>query len=178
MAYRFVTFAEGGNADYTVNGTDFKYLDLSQEEAETIMTEARGYEVLKSVIERYSHDEYGDYESLVESISYNLSDMRSISEKIWDKHQGSGDIIVVDERFFGVVFFTGLVDPEGKSELGFVPLEHKDSREGLTVYTSVSFAIMRREDLDVATGGRVAEGEYNGRVSTSWNTTYSLRRVR
>ena len=178
MAYRFVTFAEGGNADYTVNGTDFKYLDLSQEEAETIMTEARGYEVLKSVIERYSHDEYGDYESLVESISYNLSDMRSISEKIWDKHQGSGDIIVVDERFFGVVFFTGLVDPKGKSELGFVPLEHKDSREGLTVYTSVSFAIMRREDLDVATGGRVAEGEYNGRVSTSWNTTYSLRRVR
>ena len=54
MASRFVTFAKDGEADYTVCGVGFKYLDLSEEEAAAVRAQASAYRVRMTEIERYT----------------------------------------------------------------------------------------------------------------------------
>ena len=177
MAIRFVEFVkDGGAVDYTVNGFDFKYLDLSGDGADKIMAQASEYYVKMEKIERYTHEEYGSYEDVEEEIYYELTDLRSISEKIWTKEQGCGDIIVDGGEFFGVVFFTGFTDYREEEELGFVPLEHIDSRENLTRYCCVEFSILERKGVAIPQAYRKTEEDESpsGRSSTSWKTNYYL----
>ena len=174
MAHRFVTPTKEG-ADYTVDGVGFKYLVLSEEEADKIMREAAKYKVIKEEVERYSHDEYGDYESVEEVMHYEFADMRSLSEKIWLRSQGAGDIIVENGEFMGVVFFTGFTDYRELEELGVVPLEHLYSREKLTCYVSVEVSILLKKITDVqAYRSTVAQWAENGRSTTAYRTNFYL----
>lgn len=174
MASRFVAFAEEGEADYTVCGVGFRYLDLSEEEAASVRAQASAYKVRMTEIERYSHEEYGDYESVSEMIEYEFDEMRSLSEKVWQKTQGLGDIIVENGVFDGVVFFTGFPDYREREELGVIPLEHIGSRKGLSDYVSVDFGILRRVRADDEKPSRHIAGSENGRVTTSYNVCHSL----
>lgn len=178
MATRFVTFANQGEADYVINGYGFKYLDISGGDADKIMAQACDYQVKMVKTERYTHEEYGSYEDIVETHCYQLSEMLSLTEKIWSKEQGCGDIIVDGDSFFGVIFFTGFTDYREKEELGFIPMEHKDSRENLTKYCCVEFGILNRAETDLPQAYRKTEEDESesGRSSTSWKTNYYLNK--
>ncbi|MBQ8689520.1 MAG: hypothetical protein IJ515_04065 [Clostridia bacterium] len=176
MASRFVTFANDGEADYIVDGVGLKYVELSDEEASKVMESATEYKVQKIEIERYSHEEYGDYETVEKAINYEINEVKSLSEKIWKKKEGACDVIVGDGIFLGVVFFTGFTDYRGLEEFGFVPIEHIDSREGLTDYTSqnISILLCKASDLPQSTRSTTEQYTLSGRATTSYRTNFYL----
>ena len=175
MASRFVVFSEVSEADYTVDGLGFKYIDPTPEEVEKIINEVSKYKVRKETVHIYSHDDYGDYETGAEVIEYDLDKAKSLSEKIWKKSHGAADIIIHDTEFFGVVFFTGFTDYRETEEFGFVPIECKDSRENLTMYTSVQLSVFKcKNQKGNPQHSSDSIGDYNGRVSTSSKTGYYL----
>ena len=176
MASRFVTFANGGEADYIIDGVGLKYVELSDVDAGKIMKAATEYKVQKIEIEKYSHEEYGDYESVVEAIDYEIDEVKSLSEKIWKKKEGACDVIVADGKFIGVAFFTGFTDYRGLEEYGFIPIEHIASREGLTDYTSndISILLGSKSELPQSTRRTIEAYTLSGRATTSSRTGYSL----
>ena len=179
MASRFVTFANADEvADIVVDGYGFKYIEVSDEIKASVMQEALEYKVRMEKIERYTHEEYGSYDELLESRTYEFADMLSIKEKIWTKDQGCGEIIVVDGKFFGTLFFTGFPHYKETEDLGFIPFDYKDDRRSLSRYCSVDFSILKIMGVTLPQACRKTEEDESpsGRSSTSWRTNYYLEK--
>lgn len=175
MASRFVVF-ESECADYTIDGYGFKYIELTPDEESKIRGEVLAYKIRKVEIERYDHDDYGIYEEVSELIEYEINDIKSLSEKLWLEKEGACDIIVENGAFFGVVCFTGFTDYRGLIEYAFIPIEHINSRDVLTKYTSsdISILVCDGKSLNEATRRTTEEYSPSGRATTSYKTTYSL----
>ncbi len=178
MSSRFVVFAEGENADYTVDGVGVRYVEISEKEANGIINEASKYLVSRYTVQTYSHDEYGDYETTTDVTDYEICEIKSLSEKIWKRDEGACDLIVVDGKFWGVVFFTGFTDYRGKEEYGFVPIEMLHKRDNLTSYTHVSLSILKTEESGETQFSRKTAEKYEGRVATSDRTSYRIEKKR
>lgn len=176
MAIRFVVFADADSANYVIDGYGFKYVDFSEEEIATIMQDATQYNVVKREVEHYSHEEMGDYTTVTVVATYDLDKIKSISEKIWLRNEGAGDIIVADGKFFGVVFFTGFTDYRGKEEYGFIPLEYVHERKELSEYCLVRISILAREGADISNASMHFGSQETGRTIRSWDQNFHLEK--
>lgn len=176
MATRFVVFTDADSANYVIDGYGFKYVDFSAEEVATIMQTATQYKVVKREVEHYSHEEMGDYTTITEVATYELDKIKSVSEKIWLKNEGAGDIIVVDGKFFGVVFFTGFTDYRGKEEYGFIPLKYLHDRKDLSKYCSVRISILVRQGADISDATLHFAAQETGRTVRSWDQNFHLEK--
>ena len=177
MASRFITFTNSDEmADIVVDGYGFKFVEVSDEVKTSVMQEASKYEVKMEKIERYTHEEYGSYDEVIETRTYDFADMLSIKEKIWTKEQGCGEIIIVNGKFFGTLFFTGFPHYKETEDLGFVPFDYKDNRRDLSQYCSIDFSILKiaHENLPQACRKTEEDESPSGRSSTSWKTNYYL----
>ena len=175
MIPRFVVFTEINNADYVIDGYGFKYVNLSEDETTSIMQDATQYQVVKEEIENYSHEDMGNYTYVTEVASYELDNLKSVSEKIWLRSVGVGDIIVVDGKFFGVVFFTGFTDYREEEKYGFIPIEHLNDRKGLSKYSSPEISILTPKGSDISQATMHFSGEDTERTSRSWDVNFYLR---
>ena len=177
MATRFVVFTDVDSADYVINGFGFKYTDFPPEVVATIMQTATKYKVVKREVEHYSHEEMGDYTYVTEVATYELDKVKSVSEKIWLKNEGAGDIIVVDGKFFGVVFFTGFTDYRGKEEFGFIPLEHlQGGQKALSNYCLNNLSILVAEGTDIFNTPIHIAAQETGRTTRSWDKNFHLEK--
>jgi len=176
MSTRFVVFTDTAGADYVIDGYGFKYVYPSADKVEKIMQEATQYKVVKREVEHYSHEDMGNYTYVTEIATHELDKIKSVSEKIWLEHEGAGDIIVVDDAFWGVVFFTGFTDYRGKEEYGFIPLEHLHDRKGLTDYCSVQISVLVAAGMDLYNPTIHFEPQETGRTTRSWDQNFSLEK--
>ncbi len=176
MSARFVAFTEKENADYIIDGYGFKYVDFSSDVATTIMKDATQYKVIKIEVEHYSHEDMGDYTYETEVASYELDEVKSVSEKIWLENEGAGDIIVDDGKFFGVVFFTGFTDYRGEEQYGFIPLDYVHDRKDLTKYCSPEISILLPKGKDISQATMHITSEDTGRTSRSWDINFYLEK--
>lgn len=176
MANRFVGFADGKDADYTVCGTGFTYLELTEAEAEAVMATAAEYTVIETETHTYSHEEYGSYVDVEEIRRYDLAACKSLSEKIWEHDEKACDIIVADGVFLGVVFFTGFTDPSGLKKHAFVPTECIASGEIPGGKGFLKFNVFIRKDVRKAqTSYQTAETENaSGRSTSSYRRNFYL----
>ena len=118
----------------------------------------------------------GNYTYITEIATYELDKVKSVSEKIWLEHEGAGDIIVSNGRFFGVVFFTGFTDYRSKEEYGFIPLNHVNDRNGLTKYCSVQISILVAQGEDISNEAMRFEPQETGRTTRSWDQNFHLEK--
>ena len=176
MSTRFVAFTDTGSADYVIDGYGFKYVDLSSSEAKTVMEAATQYRVVKTEVEHYSHEDMGDYTYVDEVATYELDQVKSVSEKIWLENEGAGDIIVDDGSFFGVVFFTGFTDYRGEEQYGFVPLDYVHDRKDLSKYCSAEISVLLPKGSDISQATSHISGQDTGRTSRSWDINFYLEK--
>ena len=176
MATRFVVFTDTDKADYVIDGYGFKYVDFSADEAATIMQAATQYKVVKIEVEHYSHEDMGDYTYETEVASYELDKVKSVSEKVWLKNEGAGDIIVDNGKFFGVVFFTGFTDYRGEEQYGFIPLDYVHDRKDLSKYCSADISILLPKGADISKATMHISGQDSGRTSRSWDINFYLEK--
>lgn len=174
MSARFVVFTKTSEADYIIDGYGFKCVELTPEEVTKVMRTVTQYYVAKYETEHYSHDDMGDYDYTELVATYELDQIKSISEKIWLENEKACDIIINDGNFVGVVFFTGFTDYRGEEQYGFIPLEYVHDRKDLSKWCSTDISIILQEGITFSQAGYHINEQTTGRTSRSWDVNYKL----
>lgn len=177
MASRFVTVTAPESADFVADNIGFKYVDLTPEREAMLRAEAAKYYVAKVETQVYDHDDYGSYETVSETCRYTVTEVKSLSEKIWLRGEGACDLITDGDAFLGVVCFTGFTDYRGLESNGFIPLRHLNDRTGLTEYCHAAISVLSVNKDDLPQSTRSALAGYDGRVEISYRTSFYLAKT-